>query len=36
MFDQSFLGENKFTQFTLSKLLSFLVYTKLAQVYTVH
>ncbi len=35
MFDQSLLVENKFTQFTLSKLLSFLVYTKFAQVYTI-
>ncbi len=36
MFDQGLLFENKFTQFTLSKLLSFLVYTKFTQVYTVH
>jgi hypothetical protein len=35
MFDQSLLVENKFTQFTLSKLLSFLVCTKFTQVYTV-
>jgi hypothetical protein len=35
MFDQSLLVENKFTQVTLSKLLSFLVYTKFTQVYTV-
>jgi hypothetical protein len=35
MFDQSLLVENKFTQFTLRKLLSFLVYTKFLQVYTV-
>jgi hypothetical protein len=35
MFDQSLLVENKFTQFILSKLLSFLVYTEFTQVYPV-
>ncbi len=35
MFDQSLLVENKFTQFTLSKLLRFFVCTRFTQVYTV-
>ncbi len=35
MFDPSLLVEKKFTQFTLSELLCFFVYTKFTQVYTV-